>query len=1290
MTSSASASLPLAQARILHLEQELAAAHASSQQLRALAYHTREGRLLLDAAGTVLLLNDQYCQLWDLPLPAAQWLGQPMSALVALALERVADPAAYAAELAQAQTAPISQLNARLALRNGHVLERDVLSVPLGETTGWLLCYRDATAQHLATEQLRRVSRIPEENPNPILRFDAAGKRVYANPAAHRYRQQLTEAAYEELRTRLARLATQALGRRQPQQAEMAAGPYQLQAFVVPVPDENYTNVYLVDITARHRAEQEQAEQRQFYETILNELPAEIFVTDAEARFRFVNRAAVPDADVRRWMLGHTPAETMARRGRPAEMVARHAAYFEQARASGQRVSWLEPVLTADGPGYVQRYLQPVPAADGPVHLLLGYGLDVTAREVARQEQAEQRAFYEAILHDLPAEVFVIDPQSRYRFLNPAAVPDAALREWMVGRTHAEYHAYRGLPDALAQERQARLDAVLTSGEPREWTETLGTAAAPRYVLRRLQPVPASGTGAVRLVIGYGLDVTAQETTRRELREQQEFTQSILDTSPSVIYVRDNQGQMLFENRAMQAVRTASRHLTGETVAPDSVEARELARFAANDQLVLRTGRELLVEESLTQTDGIRRVYQTVKRPLLRPDGTTQVLGVSTDITALKQAQYTLERSEKQYRDLMYYAQALICTYDMAGTALSVNPALAAVLNVPADELLGQPVATHLHGESRARFGEYLAHMATHDEAKGVSLVWPRGGQQVRHLLYHNFAVREPGQPPYIISHAQDITERVLAEQETQRARAEAEATSRARENFLANMSHEIRTPLNGVLGMAAQLAKTRLEPRQRDLVRVIRSSGNHLLTVLNDVLDMAKISSGKLELEHVAFDLCDAMGEALEPLAEQARAKGLAFAGTLLRESCAVPWVLGDPHRLAQVLLNLVSNAVKFTATGGITVRSEALVETDEQLLVRFSVTDTGPGIDPDKQAHIFESFTQAYADTARQHGGTGLGLPIARALVEQMNGTLTLTSTVGQGSTFAFALTLPKAPVEAIPTHDDPEPAYDTGQLRGARVLLVEDNETNRMVARMLLEPWGVALEETPNGQQALTWLANRPPYDLVLLDIQLPGLSGVDVAQCLRQLPDPHRAATPVIAVTANAFRADVERYLAAGFDDYLAKPYDEVELYRKMAALRRAAPAARPVYDLTTLRRQAQGREEFIGKIIHSFLEYAPETLVQLRAAAPDWEAVARLAHHIKPNLLALGVTQASEALHTLGRLHPATRPALDAAADLPTAEALHQALAHLLEVAERAVRELPAELTTPEAPAPDGR
>ena len=387
-------------------------------------------------------------------------------------------------------------------------------------------------------------------------------------------------------------------------------------------------------------------------------------------------------------------------------------------------------------------------------------------------------------------------------------------------------------------------------------------------------------------------------------------------------------------------------------------------------------------------------------------------MGVSTDITALKQAQCTLERSEKRYRDLMHYAQALICTYDLAGTLLLVNPMLATLLGPPAAALPGQPAAAYLLADDQPGFARYLGRIAAAaatGEAEGVVRVHGPGGGH--HLLYRNVVVREAGQAPYVISHAHDITGRVLAERAVQRVRQEAEVTTRARENFLANMSHEICTPMNGVLGITAQLAKTRLDARQQEMVRVVRASGQHLLMVLNDVLDMAKITAGKLELEQTAFNLCDALGEALQPLAAQAQEKGLAFQAWPLRASCPVPWVVGDPRRLIQTLLNLVSNAVKFTEQGSVMVKSEQVGETATTVTVRFSVVDTGPGIALDKQALVFESFAQAQADITRRHGGTGLVLSILRALVEQMGGALTLISAPGAGSTFAFTLVLSRA---------------------------------------------------------------------------------------------------------------------------------------------------------------------------------------------------------------------------------------------------------------------------------------
>ncbi|WP_426490203.1 ATP-binding protein [Hymenobacter sp. 102] len=522
----------------------------------------------------------------------------------------------------------------------------------------------------------------------------------------------------------------------------------------------------------------------------------------------------------------------------------------------------------------------------------------------------------------------------------------------------------------------------------------------------------------------------------------------------------------------------------------------------------------------------------------------------------------------------------------------------------------------------------------------------------------------------YVNLYLVNMTKRVLAEQELSHARDEAEAAVRARENFLANMSHEIRTPMNGVLGMAAQLAKTRLDARQQEFLRVIRSSGQHLLSIINDVLDMAKITSGKLEFEQTAFNLCDSMAEALQPLMHQAQEKGITVSGTPLKASCPLPWVMGDPYRLNQVLINLMANAVKFTDRGGhIDVAGRQLEETPETLTVEFSVSDTGIGIPAEQQQRIFEGFTQAYADTTRRFGGSGLGLSISRAIVEQLGGVLVVESEPDKGSTFRFRLTLPRAtPVSPAAL----APAFNTGLLQGKRVLLVEDNEVNRDVARMLLEEWGVVVVEAENGQEGVEKYQQQH-YDAVLMDIQMPGMSGLDATAIIRQLPDAAKARVPILALTANAFRADNAKYLAAGMNDCLTKPFEEADLYRALEKLMGSGALSVPTtYDLTKLRALAHGRESFVLKIIRSFLSNVPGSLLQLEAAAAsgDWEQVAAIVHHIKPGVESLGVRDVAAVMQQLEQHIPAANA---------EAGPSHAAVARLVAQLKRAVQELPREL-----------
>ena len=413
-------------------------------------------------------------------------------------------------------------------------------------------------------------------------------------------------------------------------------------------------------------------------------------------------------------------------------------------------------------------------------------------------------------------------------------------------------------------------------------------------------------------------------------------------------------------------------------------------------------------------------------------------------------------------------------------------------------------------------------------------------------------AIRDKdGKPHRVIGAMQNITARKQAERALIQAKEEAEAATRAKSAFLATMSHEIRTPLNGVLGMAQALAAGPLAPAQREQLEVIRQSGETLLTVLNDVLDLSKIEAGRLELEDAEFDigaLATSVHATFQAIAAQ---KDLAFELTVSRAAAGV--YVGDATRVRQVLGNLISNALKFTEAGRVKV---SVGRRRGDLIL--SVADTGIGISPDQQAKLFKKFVQADASTTRRFGGTGLGLAICRELAEMMGGRIEATSAEGEGSTFAAILPLPR---RARPARKPAPPAAEPARARdgaGLRLLAAEDNPMNQLVLKTLLAQIGVEPVMVSDGVDAVAaWESGE--WDLILMDVQMPRMDGPTATRFIRERElAQRRRRTPIVALTANAMTHQVNEYLAAGMDGFVAKP---IEVERLFAALETALATTR---------------------------------------------------------------------------------------------------------------------------------
>jgi PAS domain S-box-containing protein len=519
------------------------------------------------------------------------------------------------------------------------------------------------------------------------------------------------------------------------------------------------------------------------------------------------------------------------------------------------------------------------------------------------------------------------------------------------------------------------------------------------------------------------------------------------------------------------------------------------------------------------------------------------IVGFQRDVTDRRRSEELLRYERDRAQGYLDTVETIIVALDAGGRITTINRKACQILGYAEDELLGRfwfETCLPQPAGMETVYPYFTGFMAGRQECAEYfenPVITRSGG--IRHVAWHNAVLRdEQGRTSGTLSAGEDITDRKKAEKELLQAKTAAESASRTKSQFLANMSHEIRTPMNGIIGITQILEMTELTQEQKEYFDILKQSGNNLLKLISDILDLSRIEAGKVELETEHFDLKAEITGTASIFSLIAQGKGLEFSFHINPD---VPLLLkGDAERLRQILTNLIGNAIKFTSQGDISLRISKDAEDGQHATLRFQVRDSGIGIGSDKIGTIFEAFSQADSSTSRKYGGTGLGLAIAHHLVEMMGGSVGVESVEGEGATFWFTAVLERQ-AEA-PDFSVLEKVAAAGGINdiSVRILLVEDDVTNQFAISRLLSKYGYQVDVAGDGSQGLK-LLEESDYALVLMDCMMPVLDGYEATAAIRDRASKVRNhAVPVIALTANAMREDRDNCLAAGMDDYLSKP------------------------------------------------------------------------------------------------------------------------------------------------------
>jgi PAS domain S-box-containing protein len=1018
------------------------------------------------------------------------------------------------------------------------------------------------------------------------------------------------------------------------------------------------------DITERKREREALRESQEQFRVMADGCPTSIWVTDAEGGVQFTNRTyrefrgvSHEHLEGRKWQSlihSHDLADFM----REAERACRTQTSLKaETRVRRHDGEWR----------WIFVHGEPRISTGGELLGHVGISTDITERKQAEQALRSSEEKFRQLAENI-REVFRIMPIAGDEglYVSPAY-------EEIWGRSMESIYrnpeSWREAvhPDDLEQAEHMAAHQLL--GESVEVEYRIQTPdGRQKWIRDRAFPVRDQSGELIR-VAGIAEDITERKCAEQSLRSSEEKFRQLAENIREVFFIMTPSGsETIYASPAFEGIWERSLESIyqnpmswAEAIHPDD---RERAFLLIDRQL----GGDLVDSEFRIRTpDGRVKWIRSRTSPIRDQAGELiRIVGIAEDISERKRAEQALLASHEFVQSTIDALSSSMCVLDEKGTIIEVNRTWKDFANA------NRKVHVHECSDScewEEHFGAGVSYLDACDRAVSNGAVEAAEfASGIRSLLRGDmeeftkeYACHAPherrwfvakvtrffhsGLPRIVVEHV-NITTRKLAEEEMRRAKLEAEAegvranhlareaerANEAKSEFLANMSHEIRTPMNGVIGMTGLLLDTELTAEQSRYAELARGSGESLLQLINDILDFSKIEAKKLELETVDFDLRSLLDNLTSILSAMAQSKGIEL---ICIADPAVPTGLrGDPGRLRQVLTNLAGNAIKFTDKGEVVVRVTVQAEGKSDCMVRFSVHDSGIGIREDKIGFLFEKFSQVETSTTRKYGGTGLGLAICKQLVERMGGEVGVTSEEGKGSEFWFTVRLMRSLGLGAQAEDGHVAGQTAARLKG-RILVAEDNSTNREVAMGILRKLGLRAESVANGAEAVSALESIP-YDLVLMDMRMPVMDGIEAT---RQIRNPRSAVLnhdiPIIALTANAMQTDRQRCLASGMNDFVPKPIVRSVLRSALERWLPSGVAAIPsvagsvvscdmresetkVFDPASMLSRLEGDNELVQIVFETFLEDVPRQIKGLKelVKCEDQAGAARQAHSIR--------------------------------------------------------------------------